>query len=125
MNQAKLALGLVVVLVLAGCSSYDSFSAPAGSACAPPCPTPCDPCQPAPTPCDPCAPVAAAPCDPCGAQPPAAANLGEVWCYIRVPAVTRTVSEQVCVQPETCRQEWVPPVTQEVCEQVCTCPQQV
>jgi hypothetical protein len=116
MNLAKVALSLVAVLALAGCSSFSA-------------PSPCDPCAVAPQPvCDPCAPQPV--CDPCAVQPvntgsprPPAANPGEVWCYIRIPAVTRTVEEQVCVQPETCRQEWVPPVTRDVCEQVCVVPE--
>jgi hypothetical protein len=118
MDLAKVAFGLVAVLVLVGCS---------GS----PCGTPCDPCAvaPAPDPCAPqpvaeiCPPVAPAPCTPAG-QVPAQARAGEVWCYVRVPAVTRTVQEQFCVQPATCRQEWVPPVTQDVCEQVCVKPEE-
>ena len=120
MNSAKVALSLVALLVLAGCSSsYGPAPAAGGTACAPP---PCDPCAPVVAPCDPCAPIAQAPLDPAGARPPSA-NPGEVWCYIRIPAVTRTVSEQVCVQPASCRQEWVPPVTKEVCEQVCVQPE--
>ena len=59
-----------------------------------------------------------------GGRPPAA-NAGEVWCYVRIPAVTKTVQERVCVQPATCRQEWVPPVTQQVQEQVCVKPEEV
>jgi hypothetical protein len=58
-------------------------------------------------------------------QRPPAANPGEVWCYVRIPAVTRTVQEQVCIQPETCRQEWVPPETKQVCEQICVKPEEV
>lgn len=68
--------------------------------------------------------MAQAPCDP-GGQPPPSANAGEVWCYVRIPAVTKTVQEQVCMQPATCRQEWVPPVTQQVQEQVCVKPEEV
>ena len=120
MNLAKVALSLVAVLALVGCSSFDG---PCG-------PAPCDPVAVAPQPvCDPCAPQPV--CDPCAVQPafdpgsprPPSANAGEVWCYIRIPAVTRTVQDQVCVQPETCRQEWVPPVTREVCEQICVVPE--
>jgi hypothetical protein len=80
----------------------------------------------------PCAPPVASPCDPCAAPPmaledasrPPDAAPGEVWCYIRVPAVTQTISEQVLVTPGGCREEWVPPVTQEVTEQVCVKPEQ-
>lgn len=118
MSLARMALGLVALLALVGCSGFDCD--------APPCPQPYpqpgpQPCQPV---CDVCPPAAPVPTDPCGTPPPAA-NLGEVWCYVRVPAVTRTIEEQCCVQPATCRQEWVPPVTQEVTEQVCVCPEQV
>lgn len=75
-----------------------------------------------PSPCD--VPVVLAPASPCTvptaeAMPlPPDADPGEVWCYIRVPAVTQTVSEQVLVSAATCREEWVPPVTEEVTEQV-------
>lgn len=56
-------------------------------------------------------------------RPPEALE-GEVWCYIRVPAVTQTLSEQVLVTPPTCREEWVPPVTQEVTEEVVVKPEE-
>ena len=129
MSLAKVALGLVVVVALAGCSSFSGFGSGGvcGDPCPPPCPEPCpqpcpDPCpQPYQPSCDPCA-VGPAPTDPCG-QPPPSANPGEVWCYVRAPAVTRTVEEQICCQPASCRQEWIPPVTKDVCEQVMVCPE--
>ena len=34
-----------------------------------------------------------------GRQRPPDARPGEVWCYVRVPAVTRTEEERVCVRP--------------------------
>ena len=131
-RQAILAIALVAVFVLAGCSGsgyqfWDDQRATASTSPSDPCaPPPCDPC--APPPCDPCAPAPVA-CDPCGPQPsgarPPNARPGEVWCYVRVPAVTRTVEEQVCIQPETCRQEWVPPVMKTVNEQICVKPEEV
>ena len=85
----------------------------------------------APSPCD--VPVLRAPSSP-GAAPgtspgeamplPPDADPGEVWCYIRVPAVTQTISEQVLVSPAACREEWVPPVTEEVTEQVLVKPEE-
>lgn len=56
-------------------------------------------------------------------RPPEALE-GEVWCYIRVPAVTQTISEKVMVAPPSCREEWVPPVTQEVTEEVVVKPEE-
>lgn len=55
---------------------------------------------------------------------PPGAKPGEVWCYIRVPAVTQTVSENAMVTPASCREEYVPPVTQEVTEQVVIKPEE-
>jgi hypothetical protein len=91
-------------------TSYPTVVAP--SPCAPP------PCTP-----PPCAAPASEPIADLMARPPDAAE-GEVWCYIRVPAVTQTISEQVMVSPPSCREEWVPPVTQEVTEQVCVKPEE-
>ena len=121
---------LCAAVCLTACSSGSSFNTADlnpfnGNAC-------CDP-APAQDPCG-CAPaqVAQQPCDPCattavntgGARPPDA-RPGEVWCYVRVPAITKSVCEQVCVQPERCDKVWVEPVTKEVCEQVCVQPEQV
>lgn len=121
----------IAALCLTACSSGSSFNTadlnPFSNNCCEPAPDPCAPCQPAPAPC--AAPVAQVqPCDPCATnsgQRPPDARPGEVWCYVRVPAITKTVCEQVCVQPERCDKVWVEPVTKEVCEQVCTCPEQV
>lgn len=55
---------------------------------------------------------------------PPGAKPGEVWCYIRVPAVTQTVSENAMVTPASCREEYVPPVTQEVTEPVVLKPEE-
>lgn len=65
--------------------------------------------------------VEAAPDD--SMRPPEALE-GEVWCYIRVPAVTQTLSEKVMVAPPSCREEWVAPVTQEVTEEVVVKPEE-
>lgn len=82
-----------------------------------PCdPPPQDPCAPTPV----AQPVAVQ--QPVGNRPPDA-RAGEVWCYVRIPAVTETVSEQVCVQPESSRQVWVEPVNQQVTERVCVQPE--
>lgn len=102
----------LAVGLLTACSGTGPSLAGGGSACCPPPTTACAP--PVETCAPPCAPVAAAPSE----RPPNAAP-GEVWCYVRVPAVTRTVCEQVCVQEQSCRQEWVPPEYETVCEQVC------
>ena len=98
-----------VVGLVAGCSGGGGSQLFNGNCntCAPqpvaqnPCAPPCDP-QPA---CEPCAPVT----DPTvqGQRPPDA-RAGEVWCYVRVPAVTRQVEERVCVRPESCRTECIP-----------------
>jgi hypothetical protein len=78
----------------------------------------------------PCAPVVVCPpqAAPVACAEPALppeAQPGEVWCYIRVPAVTQTINESVMVTPPSCREEWVPPVTQEVTENVCIKPEEV
>lgn len=57
------------------------------------------------------------------ALPPEALE-GEVWCYIRVPAVTQSITERVMISPPTCREEWVEPVTQEVTEDVVVKPEE-
>ncbi len=116
----------VVLGLAAGCSGSSPFDdscntcAPQPQACAP-APAPCDPCAaPAPAPCDPCAtPVVA---QQQGQRPPDAAP-GEVWCYVRVPAVTRQESEQVCIKPESCRQVQIPAVTRQVERRICTVPE--
>ena len=113
----------VVLALTAGCSSCpDLPSLPDvgslfDSDCAPP------------TPCDPPPVVAQAPCDPppvaCAPEPVAQpmgrpdARPGEVWCYVRVPAVTRTEEERICVRPESYRDIPVPAVTQQVERRVC------
>jgi hypothetical protein len=119
-----LALAVVpAVLLTAACAGAPGTRATAKATvregpCAPPIYNP--PCEPVvvcpPTPCP--APAAEQPLLPPEAQP------GEVWCYIRVPAVTQTVNENVLVAAATCREEWVPPVTQEVTENVCTKPEE-
>ena len=125
----KLAVLTMAMCLAAGCSSSGLDFPDVGdlnpfddscTTCEPPAPEPCAPepaCAPAPAPEPACAPapqaVASAPARPVNANP------GEVWCYVRVPAVTNTVTEQVCVQPETNRQVWVPEETKQVTEQVC------
>ncbi|MHC5011271.1 MAG: hypothetical protein ACYTG6_10010 [Planctomycetota bacterium] len=115
---ATLTLVGLVALALTGCSTLGIgddcavCEVPAPE-CAPPVQQPVADCAPPPEACPPSA-----------GRPPSA-NPGEVWCYVRVPAVMRTVQEQVCIQEATCRQEWVPPETQEVCEQVCVKPEEV
>jgi hypothetical protein len=113
-----LPLFAVLALTLGGCTgglfggSCDTCGVQ--NTCAPP------PCTPPPAACPPaCPPVADA-----SLKPPDA-RAGEVWCYVRVPAQTRTETYQECVSPASCRQEWVPPVTQDVCEQVCVRQQEV
>lgn len=122
-----LALALPAALTVAACSGSGSMLAKVP----PPSPMAQQPGYVvADTPCAP--PVAVTPCDPCAvptgtpevASRPPDAGPGEVWCYIRVPAVTQAVSEQVLVTPGGCREEWIPPVTQEVTEQVCVKPEQ-
>lgn len=115
------AVGLMALLATACSGSRSAVTppptnlavAPAADAgwCAPPPSTPCAP------------PVAVEPMPDMMSRPPDAAE-GEVWCYIRVPAVTQTVSEQVMVNPPSCREEWVPPVTQEITEQVLVKPEE-
>lgn len=118
----KLAVLSMAVCLAAGCSSSGLDFPDVGdlnpfddscTTCAAPAPEP--DCAPVPAPA--CAPapqaVASAPARPVNANP------GEVWCYVRVPAVTNTVTEQVCVQPECNRQVWVPEETKQVTEQVC------
>lgn len=93
----------------------------------------CDPCAPQPVAQNPCAPPACAPtpvCDPCApatqataGQRPPDARPGEVWCYVRVPAVTRQVEERVCVREAGCREVQVPAVTKQVERQVCVRPE--
>ncbi len=129
-SRLSTCLALAVVMALAaGCSSGPSMGGLFGdncNTCAAPAPAPCDPCA-AP------APVAQAPCDPCaapaaqpvmaqqGARPPQA-RAGEVWCYVRVPAVTRQVPERVCVREASCRTIQIPAVTKQVAKQVCVRP---
>jgi hypothetical protein len=122
MRTFSVAFLMVAVLGLAaGCSSGGGQLFNSG--CEPPCAAPQPVAQCAPPPCDPqpvCAPVT----DPTvqGQRPPDA-RPGEVWCYVRVPAVTRQVEERVCVRPESCREVQVPAVTQQVERQVCVRPE--
>ena len=68
-----------------------------------------------------CAPPAATPV--AQNRPPATgAAPGQVWCYVKVPAVVQHVPERVCVQQPTTRKEWVAPVQQQVTERVCVRP---
>jgi hypothetical protein len=118
-RMATWTLGLAVVLAFAGCSSLGIGDSCAVCEVPAPAPQPQPICAPTPAPCP--APVA----QPAAATPrPPAANPGEVWCYVRVPAVTRTVAEQVCVQPASCSQNWIEPVYETVEEQVCVQPAQ-
>ncbi len=124
------ALAMTLCLV-AGCSSspldgvnlssLNPFDSSCDTCAVDPCAPEPDPCAPTPDPCDPCATPVAVQQQP--GRPDA--KPGEVWCYIRVPAVTETVTENVCVQPATIRKVWVPPVQEEIEEQVCTCEAQV
>lgn len=128
----KFAVLMAAVSLLGGCSSCglefpnmadlnpfdDSCNtcAPAAPVCPPvaaPAPAPVPVAAPAPA-----APVAVAP----ATGRPANANAGEVWCYVRIPAVTRTVNEQVCVRPASTNKVWVPEETRQVTEQVCVRP---
>lgn len=103
-----LCLAVVAAVALGGCSS-------ACTTCEAPAPVAQAPCDPTP--------VCAVPTDPVVQdQRPPDARPGEVWCYVRLPAVTQQVTEQVCVRPASCQQVWVPPETQEVAEQVCVRP---
>ena len=126
-SRLSTCLALAVVMALAaGCSSGSTggLFGDDCNTCAAPAPAPCDPCA---------APVAQAPCDPCaapmaqpvanqgGARPPEA-RPGEVWCYVRIPAVTKQVEERVCVREASCRQIPVPAVTKQVARQVCVRP---
>lgn len=115
------ALVMAAVLGLAvGCSS--SGGGVFGDDCSPCAPQPVAqaPCAPEPV----CAPVCAPVTATQGQRPPDAAP-GEVWCYVRVPAVTRTEEERVCVRPETCREVQVPAVTKQVTTRVCVKPESV
>lgn len=71
-------------------------------------------------------PVLVCPPAPAAAHPalPPEARPGETWCYIRVPAVTQTISENVLVTPASCREEWVPPITEQREEQVLVKPEE-
>lgn len=121
---------IALVAVSAGCSSGNCFDVgqidipnPFPTDCAPPAPQPvCEPppvvtpppaCDPAPVPYVPATPVAQAPARP-------DANPGEVYCYVKVPPVTRTITEKVCVREATCKQVWVEPEVREIEERVCT-----
>lgn len=108
LHFVALAFAVCAAVGLGGCSS-------ACSTCEAPAPVAQAPCAPTP--------VCAVPTDPVvqGQRPPDA-RPGEVWCYVRMPAVTQQVTEQVCVRPAACQQVWVPPETQQVTEQVCVRP---
>ncbi|MDA1195195.1 MAG: hypothetical protein O2894_08415 [Planctomycetota bacterium] len=55
-------------------------------------------------------------------QRPPEARPGEVWCYVRVPAVTRMEEDRVCVRQESARQIPIPAVTEQRAVQVCVRP---
>ena len=113
---ASFAFVLGVAAFATGC---DSACGSCASPCAPCAPTPV--CAPEPTCCPPpaCAPAS----EHCGAMP-AGAVCGEAWCCVFIPPVYTTVTEKICTQPESCREEWVPPVYETRQKQVCTCPEQ-
>ena len=139
MNLAKVALSLVALLVLAGCSSsYGPAPMAGGTACAPP---PCDPCAPVvplrapwrrpratpavsgprlPTPAR-CGATSASRPSP-GPSPSRSASSRPPAGRSGCPPVTKDVCEQVCVQPESCRQIPIPAQYETVCEQVMVCP---
>ena len=58
-----------------------------------------------------------------GESHPQNAVPGEVWCLYNIPATTRTVSEQVMVQPASCTYEVIPAVMGTRSEQVCVKPE--
>ncbi len=117
-----------VLLLAAGCSCLpdlpDLPDAPDvgglfGDNCAPPAvaEAPCDPppvvepiCEPTPQ---------AAPVADVAAERPSNVRPGEVWCYVRVPAVTRTEEERICVRQATYQEIQVPAQTQQVERKVC------
>jgi hypothetical protein len=126
-STRRLTIGLALAAVLgvaAGCSGGPGLFDDSCNTCAPTpvAQGPCDPppvCEPPPVACPP-------PTDPVvQAQRPPDAAPGEVWCYVRVPAETRTESEQVCVRPAGCREVQVPAKTQQVERQVCVRPASV
>ena len=106
---------LVVVGIAAGCSGGAGGQLFNNNSPAPVAQNPCAPpvCDPTPA----CAPAAVQ-----GQRPPDA-RPGEVWCYVRIPAVTRQVEERICVRPASCRQVQVPAVTKQVPRQVCVTPE--
>jgi hypothetical protein len=106
-----------IVAVSVGCSSAPSTGGLFGdnSACAPPvAQTPCDP------PVVDCAPPVCEPVVAQQGQRPPDARAGEVWCYVRVPAVMRTEEDRVCVRQASCRQIPIPAEYEDRCDQVCT-----
>ncbi|MDF1702930.1 MAG: hypothetical protein P1V36_17415 [Planctomycetota bacterium] len=122
-SRLSTCLALAVVMAMAaGCSSGPSVGGLFGddcNTCAAPAPVAQTPCDPPPVACDPCAAPVVAQQD--GVRPPDA-RPGEVWCYVRVPAVTRQVEERICVREECSRQIPVPAVTKQVARQVCVRP---
>ena len=118
MRKISTALVLLVVVGLAaGCSGGAGGQLFNNNAPAPVAQNPCAPpaCDPAPA----CAPVTAA----AQGQRPPDARPGEVWCYVRIPAVTRQVEQRVCVRPESCREVQVAAVTKQVSREVCVRPE--
>ncbi len=81
-----------------------------------PCDTP-SPCD-APSPCDPCA-KADAP-RPNGL--PEAAQAGEAWCRVQVPAQFEEYEERVLVTPASTNRQWIEPVYEEQERKVCSSP---
>lgn len=112
MNSNRIGTGLMLACVLmlsVGCSSLGLGDC---ETCDVPAPEPA--CEPPPAD---CAPPAATPV---ANRPPAnGAAPGQVWCYVKVPAVVENRTERVCVQPACTTKEWVPPVTKQVTKRVC------
>lgn len=53
----------------------------------------------------------------------AAAGQAECWALVTIPAVMERRTKQVCVQPETCREEIIPARFETVTRQVCKVPE--
>jgi len=87
------------------------------SDCAPPAVAQAPVCEPEPAPAPVCEP---APVADVVAERPTNVHPGEVWCYVRVPAVTRTEEERICVSQASYREVQVPAVTKQVERRLCT-----
>ncbi|MDA1193934.1 MAG: hypothetical protein O2894_02005 [Planctomycetota bacterium] len=77
---------------------------------------------------DPCTP-SCSPCDPCAggnsARPqglPDAAQAGEAWCRVLIPAQYEDYEEKVCCKPAGTNREWIAPVYEDRETKVCCKP---